>query len=669
MRNASSGVLLLCLSGVAACEPTQVTAPPQPAPVDVAPPAAPSATVAAGPDLSPVAEPGDIVGLFRWRSPIATASNLASCSGVAPIIVEVNARMAVDMLLRQYIRKGDTRKISALVALDAPVDAIAVLAPEERTQTPLYAISLGLTSLDGAKVAVGAVDEAEIAPGIWPMKGVRELTCGLAVSAGATPARLVCADQKRSLVALAPYLTRTLPGVDSGAADIHAEARVDVLDKRYGASLRNLLGALPGSLSAEHGLDDARFDGALFEAGTDIQDDASKLLGDLRRVTAEIRTERSGACLRARVDADLRDRQSWLAQALTDGLDRGGPPPALYWRLPKDSDLAFYDRGVDPARFAPVMKRARDLLDGALAKEGFASADRRRITDLINIPYSKDTITVIAHGGVNALFPSPGTKDAVRKVLEAGFAGLVGWTMVGVDKEPAVLKKRLKSMVDAYKAQGVQSALKKSMGSDAKHLPVVRSAPAPAALGAGAEALEITVPALPVPPPPDGQGSQKPGTMTLKLHVLLMVDGDGAWLAIGAAKDELVKRLVAAKTGAPDKEQLASRADLEPLRTGKHTGGGFFSAATFTQQITTAVAAAEAIGPGLFGSEMQLLSRGLQAVPNHGKTPVFLTAAGAADATSTKLTFSLDVQQGTLEDTRSLVISAYSLFSRMGIVP
>lgn len=669
MRRARFGVISLFVAGLAACEPTQVNAPPQPKPVEVALPAEPSASASAGPDLAPVAEPADIVGIGRWRSPMATVSNLASCAGVAPVIVEVNARMGVDMLLRRFIRGGDTRKLAALVSLDAPVDVVAVLDPDLRPRPPQAAIALGLTSLDSAKVALGAEGSGpEIAPGVWKVKGVRGAACGVAASAGATPARLVCAEREKALEALAPYLARTLPGVDLGGPDMHLEARVAVLEERYGDSLRKLLRALPGALSTEYGIGDARFDRLLFETGTDVQEDAGKLLADVRRLTAEVRTERSGACLRAKVDADLSGRTSWVAQALTDRLDRSGPPPAIYWRQPRDSDAALYGRGVDAARYAGVLGRLRDLLDAALATEGFAAADRKKITELLALPHGKDTSTVFSMGAVSAPLPAAGTKDMERKVVEAGFAGVMGWTLLGVDEGPAVLDKQLKAMVDAYRSAGVQANLKKSLGSDAKHLPIVKSGAAPASLGAGSKAIEITIPSLEVPPPPGGR-TGKPQTMSLTVHLLMMPDGDSTWLAIGAVKDELVKHLAVVKASAGDKGQLASRSDLDPLRSGKQMFGGFVSAAPAAQRISSHFTVLGVLEPAWFGSEVPVVTRALNGLPNGGRTPIFVTADGAAAPDATKLTLAIDVQQGTFEDARSLAVSAYSFFSRVGILP
>lgn len=675
MRRTRIGVIsLLCLS-VSACGPAAPVTPEQPQAEVVTPGVVvPTATVTAGPDLSPVSEPADIVGIARWRSPIATASNLAACAGVAPIIVEVNARMGVDWMLREVLRGSiDTRKLAGLVALDAPVDVIVAVDPSELPRPLLRAVAVGLTSLDGAKIAIAGPGQEppELSPGVWRIKGGRGGACAVAASVGATPARLVCAEREKTLEAMAPYLARTAPGLDLGGPDLHVEARVDVLRKRYGKAAERTLGALPGSIQAEYGLNSPVFDALLFEAAQAGQDDAVKLLGDLRRVTAEVKSERSGTCLHAKADIELSSKTSWVAGTLGDRLDRSGPPPAIYWRQPRDSELALYGRGVDPARFPVVLQKARDLFEAALASENAGTAaERRKVAELIDLKLGKDTHSVLSHGPVNVALPEPTSKGAQPKALEATVARLMGWTLIGVDEGPAAMKKQLKAMVDAYKLPGLQAWMKKEAGSDAKSLPTVKAGTAPASLGAGVEALEITIPNLEAPPPLDGPRPKVPATMSLTFHMVMMPDGDTTWLAIGAVKDELVKRLAQVKKGADEKGQLASREGLDTLRTGKQMFGGFLSAAPLANKIVAYVQGEAVIDPRWTSADDQDLARSLGSLPNRGQTPLFVTTNGTAGAGgTTTLSLAVDVQQGTMQDAKSLVISSYSLFSKMGILP
>lgn len=674
MRKTRFGAVSLLILGMTGCGPAPTpqaaplpTATVQPADVPTA-----TATASAAADLSPVAEPSDIIVVGRWRNPMETVSNLASCAGIAPVLVEVNARMGVNMLLENVLRRSvDTRKIAGLVALDAPVDVVVSLDPGTKVRTPLRAISVGLTSLDGAKVAIApeGQEPAEIAPGLWRVKGEQRWSCAVAASAGATPARLVCAERDKTVEALAPYLARTLPSVDLGGPDIHMEARVDVLRKRYGTSIQGYLRAAPGSFVTEYGSGLPKTDALLLDAATGMQEDVDRLFSDMHRITAELKSQRSGACLRATADVDLSSTTSWIAQTFTDRSDRSGPPPAIYWRQPKDSALAFYGRGVDPARFTSVLARTRSIVETGLAEGNFATAaERKKIADVFNLPFGKDTHVVASHGSINVPLPDPAAKGGPLKVADATFVRMIGWTLLGADEGPAAMKKQLKALVDAYKQGGVQSSLKKELGArDAKMLPVIKSGSAPASLGAGAEALEITMSNVEAPVP-DEQGKPTP-TMTLKLHVLVMGDGETSWMAIGASKDELVKRLLAAKHDADDKAQLSSRAGLESLKSGKQMFGGFVSAGLVGDKLGALLQHMGTVEPGSLNADDVKLGQSLLSLPNRGATPILLTTSAGANGASTRFSVALDVQQGTFEDTKALVISSYGFFSRMGLVP
>ncbi|MFO0587110.1 MAG: hypothetical protein U0441_06220 [Polyangiaceae bacterium] len=675
MRKSRFGAVSLAILGLCGCGPAPAPQPPPTPTASVKPveTAAPTASVAAGPDLSPVAEPSDVVAIARWKSPIATASNLASCAGVAPVIVEVNARMAVNMVLQEVLRRPvDVRKVASLVALDAPVDVVASLDPGAKVRPPMVAVAMGLTSLDSAKVAITpeGQEPAEITPGLWGQKGKRGIACGVAASAGATPARLVCAESEKSLEALAPYLARTAPSVDLGTSDMRFEGRFDVLKKRYPTLGPNYLKALSGALVTEYGSSgDKRFDGLAFEAASAVQDDVTKLWGDLHRVTIDAKTETRGACLRATANVDLASTSSFIAGTLTDRMARSGPPPAIYWRQPADSQGAFYGRGVDSSRFTGVLGKARDLLSAAMATENFASAaDRTKIAQLLDLPFGKDTHVVVSHGPTNVPMPADTTKANAVKASEAMLQRMVGWTLIGADEGPAAMKKQLKAWVDAYKSASVQASLKKELGpTDAKSLPVVKTGGAPASLGAGAEQVEISIPNLEAPFEDDSKQGQT--RMTAKLYIFVMGDGDNSWLAFGAAKDEVVKRLLAVKQGADDKGQLGARAGLDTLKNGKQMFGGFVSASLPGDKVGNLLSGLALASPQFMNADDLKLAQSLLSLPNKGMTPVVLTENASANGTMTRLDIGMEMQQGTFEDMKALVVGSYGFFSRLGILP
>jgi hypothetical protein len=673
MRTTRFGAVSLLIASATACGPAPAPVAAPVKPDVVAPVATATASASAGPDLSPVSEPADVVGIVRWKSPITTAGNLAGCAGISPMFVEINARMGADVMLRKLVRGGpETRQLAALISLDAPIDLLVALDPSDQVRMPLWAVAMGLGSLDGAKVAISPEGQQpkEIAPGMWALKGERGASCAVTASAGHTPARLVCAERDKTLLALAPYLARTMPSLDLGGSDIHAEARVAVVRKRYGEVALNALQALPGAVTGEYGTGDARTDKPLFEAATAVEEDVAKLFGDVQKVTLDLKSERSGACLRASAELELGTKNSWLASTLSDRLDRDGPPPPIYWRQPKDADLALYARGADPARFTAVLAKAREIVDGELAKEGVGSAaERKKIVELIDLPFGKDSNVTLSHGTIDAAIPADASaKGAQQKAIEATLTRMTGWTLIGVDEGPAAMKKIVTGLANAYKQKGVEAGLKKLAGSEAKYLPAVKSGTAPSSLGAGSEALEITISNLEVPPPPNGPAPKPAATMSLKVNVILMPDGNTTWLAIGLSKDDLVKKLLAVKSGASDKDQLSSRAGLEGLKNGKQMLGGFVSAAMITQPVAAYFLGDAVIDPRYASAEGTQFAQALLGLPNKAQTPL-LIQAGGAQGTTTKLSLAFDVQQGTVEDLKTLGVGNYALLRRWGLLP
>src|SRR5689334_15280797 len=128
MRRTLLGLGILALSAAPACGSA-----PGPGPVEPTPSGGKSAQVAAPPasvakggtyDLSPVADPPDLIGVARWRSPSATLSGAAATAGLPPALAESTSKMAIEEILRDALRGVvDARQFAQVVSLDASVDA------------------------------------------------------------------------------------------------------------------------------------------------------------------------------------------------------------------------------------------------------------------------------------------------------------------------------------------------------------------------------------------------------------------------------------------------------------------------------------------------------------------------------------------------------------------
>jgi hypothetical protein len=711
----------LACTGLAACGPSPDAATP-PRLSDSKPTPPPKAQVAATTyDLSPVTEPPDIIGSARWKNPMATLGGLAGCGGVDPRFVEGNGKLLADLVLRGVLGDEiDTSQLASVVALDAPIDAIAAIDPSPKRRAAFGAVAIGLASLERAR---GAVEGAavEVAPGMWRVgsKDNTDATCVIAAAAGSAPARLVCAGRDRDVMALGPYLARNAPAMPSPAADLHGEFRFSPVVSRFGNEMRQGLKGLPLIVESQATIDEPRFDRALGDAAGAIQDELTALLGDLDKVSFDLGVDPS-TCLKATGALALKGRASWLAGTVSDRVDRAGPPPAIFWRAPKDSTAAFYGRANDPARFASMLQTLRDLAEGAMTKLNVGKpADRKALVELISMPFSKTSSTVQATGFFEE--PAPTTKPAATKgtgpaagpaaqqTIDTMVNNLVGWSLFGVDEGPEQLSKMLKRFVDAYTKQvALADARAKAearakdpkgratselspkerearekklppkslltfaldeMNIEVKALPTIKLVKAPAALGKDALDIEIKLANLPNPGEElaglDGSGPRDKGkkaeTLTLTFHLLLMADDKSTWLAFGQNPNELVKRLLSVKTGAPDTATLATRPGLDPLKNGKLMGGGFITLAPVTKMMS--VGAGRMIAPGGMPPQVNELLRLLENLPHRGETPIFFTSeATGGDAPRSSLSFSLP--KAAMEDIGALVMGGVKLAAR-----
>ncbi len=426
-----------------------VVAPPPPPPVD----------------LTPVAEPADIIAVARWKSPNATLSGMSSCTGVPAQLIETNAKRLLDKALASAFRGGvDGGQLAEAVALDAPVDLVVALDAGRRGQPDaLFAFSIGLTSLERVKTTLEAAGPlVELQPGLWRVgaKNAGDLDCVVGPAAtregpGAAPARLICGEHDKALNALAPYLARNLPVAPPPAQDLHAEFRFTPIDARYGANIRQGLVMLPG-LARMKSIGDPHFDHALEEAASALADEGAALVGDLDHVSLDVGFDGS-SCLKASAALQLRGKSSWLAGTIADNGARSGPPPAIFWRAPIDSDSASYGRATDAGRYTGIFRTLRGLLEGKLAKDKIGSeADRKALASLVSLPLGKDTNVVVASGHVSApLKSSPVVgRPSGQQIADEVTGTYLGWYLLGFDEGPAALSKLLKDVVAVYGAQG-----------------------------------------------------------------------------------------------------------------------------------------------------------------------------------------------------------------------
>jgi len=593
-------------------------------------------------DTSAVTPPGEVVLHLRWRNPSATVGTLAQFGKIPRSVVDKQLRAGLKEIFADELRDlVDPTALAEAVAIDAPLDAVMTVDTKgmQPIPKPMGAFALGLNSLERAKGAVRSRLE-DAGSGIWKLSGGKPWgpQCVIAAAAGKAPARLICADDERQLESIAPFMARNVPMLPDADGDITLKLTMRALLDKYGRKLAQQAKGLP-SLAKSEATGIAKLDNALVEAAEAIADEAEALIADLDSAELALKVDANRGIT---LQGNLRfaGKRSWIAQTAMDGASLAGPAPKIFWHAPMGGTTTMFDQGGDSSRIDPILKSLGAMAEALMEDEKFATrGDRAAITKLLRIPIGKNVAAVTVTGRVP---PKPNAQpDPIALMLDS-----VGWYLVGVEEGPAQLRAYLNQAVRTYNRPTLKAALKKELGSDAKHLPIVKTTRAPASLGAGALAIEISVPNL------DGISGKK---LDVRGHLLMMADGDRTWLGFALDRDALAKLMVSAKTTGP--ATISARNDISVFKSGRHTSGGFM---TFSSMI-------EAMKPGMMmamtmGSddELEKVMQALEQLPHKGKTPI-LFLGSAQDGARPTVNFSAVVQRGTLEDAGWLVTQYLTL--------
>lgn len=623
--------------------------------------AGPSAPLAQRPPpTASAAEPRDVVLVARLRSPEAT---LSSAQAFIPLPGILQKEVA-DAL-------GPAQKA---IAQKAPLDLVVALDPDsgDKPERPLFAFSIGLLSVEEAQRTIrgplkGSVVEVNrgtfaVQLPMDPDKKSDDLTCLLAPSVGAAPARIVCSDRQRDLDHLAPFMLRTLPGRNLGPADLHAELRITPATTRYGAQLQQGLAlgvvAIPQALQ----LGAPRFDRSLTDTVKSLADELGLTLAELDRATLDLGMGPAGVELR--MGYQLRGRKSWLARTLVEEAAKAGPPPDFFYRLPADAGSASYvnltySRSNIEALFGPL----RTLLDAWLEHKALPAADRQAIAAALDPKAWPAGASAWASGDNDPA--GPPAKGRPQKPAESSLlSSLQGDYYLGVSDAPAeAMREWVKAAIAAYNRPAVQAQLKKALkGLDASLIaPTLRLLPSPRDLPPGSTevAFSMMVPTdlaekitakggKPARPAKPVKGAGRP--VPLSLTFIVVPDGKLMWSALGADRATLVRRV---KGGLASEKPLTGRTGIEDLR-GSHVAGGFWTLRPMLQEIARIL---EQSGKDKDGKGTSArLDRALNVAPNHGETPMlYFTRSLEGPALDREIVVRLP--KGMIDDAISIIVS------------
>jgi hypothetical protein len=622
-RVASFGALVLASGLVASCGGGA----PPPLQVPVSPASSKGVTLAAPPpppDLSQVPDPASLVVSGRVARP-----------GVSLGVIQGWSHLPLAQA-DQITELVAGEALGPLVDLDAPIDfAVATLGDGMRLRG-MVAVSAGVKDGEAAKAALGeryklvpagngalliqglgkpahpddgSEDDADDAEG----SGDAHRTCELAPSYGTPSTRLVCAEDPKALAELGAWLTRTAPRV-AGLHDLSAEVRMGPLHPTLTAFKRMaamLLGGLLGGRGASQGPDDA-----LMAVATDLLDFAI----DLDGLSLEVDLAEPAA--QARATLRFSGATSSLTRLATAHPDGGAPPPASFWQLPADADLAVFDRGIDPGDLAKGVSLAAKVLGDKLAAGGVKATDRKALLDALGeIPSSAPVVYASGLDAVTVQKAFDGAKDPSlgREAAQALAEALLGWRLFEVDEPASRLAGAFRDVASAWARPGIAAAYAarpRSGGAPSFRPQGLPRGPGGAALPKGSQHYVL---ALPLADDRSGDSAKK-GARPLTLHVLLVPDATRTWVGVGGDAALVTSKM----TGAIGAAGVV-RADLAPLDHEKVGAAGFLDVRSLPEAVVEMAVLGggqlSVLGVGPVPGALSALDM-ITALPHRGLTPI-----------------------------------------------
>jgi hypothetical protein len=381
---------------------------------------------------------------------------------------------------------------------------------------------------------------------------------------------------------------------------------------------------------------------------------------DLDAASVDLNIGDPGAA--ATIALALSTTTSVLSRLATSHPERSGPAPAAFSQLPGDTDLAYFERGVDDTEVV----RGRDLLvrmasDG-LAEYGLKEADRKPILDAL--AKMTTTAAMVYGSGLDldaarkALSAEKAARDgsdaaALAEAERASSEALLGWRIIELDEPASKWLAALKEL-SAAMARPSPGLASRPRAVPSASPPVLRAAPLAKSAGLPPGAQHYALDFYPydrsaASVAAAGSAGGKPKAVARKpvaLDVLVVPDGGRTWIGLGGGEALVASKL--ALCLAPAGEKLSGHADLGLLLGGRVGAGGFLTARALPE-------VASQLG-ALFGGSR--IVEGLDEVgqlPHGGTTPIVFSVTARAESTP-GVTLGLNVPRATIEDVVAAIL-------------
>ncbi|MGK3962269.1 hypothetical protein WMF38_55335 [Sorangium sp. So ce118] len=618
--------VLLPLVLTAACAGAPASPPGGAAPLPPAarPADAEPARAAQPAEARPLAAPRELSSVLRIADVRRTWGNVAQLLVGTPfgMMLLGPGQMAPEMLLEEALGPA----LAEVVDLGKPID-VAVLG----TERPRFVASLSVPEREMRRLqerfVLKETKELKGHRGMLRVEGVRAAepedralpgVCALDPGERSGSARLVCAEDVQDLEAAAPYLVQVV-----GREPLEADARIEV----------------PAQVIVEglESVPDEDDDSHAGKVGLELVD---TFIREIEGVSVDLTWVRPD--IEVGFGMRFASRRSPLALAVAPAAARDAATPPAFFRLPRDTAIAFYTQGASRAELTPLREAFFRGIRDDMVDEGYDASGLDPFMDRLGTLAFAGGPFVIGSGGdraaaEKALAAYQGGKGAPR-ARKAARGALQSWFLVAVE-EPAQAwisgvkeliqlgekldKKKKASEPAAGSAAPAAGSAAPAAGDAARGADATGGAPkgqaprgdeqdkestepvivrAPAALPAGTLHVELRSRPLTKDAPPAHTS-----------HFYVVPAGQRTWIGFGEDDAAVVERLRVAADPGRDERTIGAAPGVEALRQPGTLAGGLFSLAGWT------MLAASGDTPEAIDDAAKALA-GLARLPSRGET-------------------------------------------------
>jgi hypothetical protein len=557
MRPITATVLASCVAFLACGG-----APPKPANPNTLPIATATAKAAPAVDLSPVEMPASAVVLVHVSHAAASADVISDWA---------SQPLDAGSILTEMVGK----RIAAAVDLDSPADFLVMAKDRGAARDPdaSFAVALGVKNFEAAKSML----EGDY--GLLPLpNGAFEIqrghgrhrdgdsdfrSCALAPAIGG--ARVVCSRNATTRDAALPYLTRGVARLASIKSDLHVEARPGPFHDMLRRERRHVV---------SHG---ARAMGGAYEMRAVWEAAVSDLIDgflDTDAASLDANVDRKSGTAALTISAS--GSRGLVTRMLSAHPERAEPPPAAFFRLPGDADVAFFEHGLDADQLASPKAAILQAVTAGIDRENkLKDADRKAMLDALGRTIDLLSLPAVYARGVDYAKAVPAVaglddRSSAAKI-RAAIEGAAGWDVIGVEGPPDRIAAVLKDWTKVVARPRVAVA----MGHDAPTWRVTPARNAPR--GSIHLAMRVSHDDYDWMAPRGKNGApKKRPPIVLTMHTFIVPDHDRAWIVSALDESTAAAKARAIVSGASG-TTLASRAGLEAMKTVRVNAGGFIT--------------------------------------------------------------------------------------------